>query len=133
LSVSEAQLFGGVETGGTWCVCAIGSGPQQIVAREQIPTTDPQRTVARIIDFFQRNPAPVAIGVGSFGPVDLHVGSPHWGEVTRTPKPGWSNAAVGSVLEAELGVTVRLTPTSQPRRLASTGGARVPGAKASVT
>jgi fructokinase len=85
----------------------LGTGPEQIVAREQMRTTDPQSTLARLIDFFRRNPAPSAVGVGSFGPVDLHVGSPHWGEVTRTPKPGWSHTAVGGVLQDTLGVPVR--------------------------
>ncbi len=88
-------------------MCALGSGPDRIVAREQLRTSDPQSTVSQIVEFFRRNPEPVAIGVGSFGPVDLHVGSPHWGEVTRTPKPGWSDVAVGSVLEDALGVPVR--------------------------
>lgn len=105
-SSRQGPLFGGVETGGTWCVCALGTGPTAIAAHERLPTTDPNETLGRIIEFFRRTPRPAAIGVGSFGPVDLHVGSTHWGEVTATPKPGWSNAAVGSVLEQELNVPV---------------------------
>ena len=101
------RLFGGVETGGTWCVCAVGNGPDRIAARKQLPTTDPDETLRRIVDFFKRAPAVVAVGVGSFGPVDLHLGSHHWGEVMRTPKTGWSNAPIGRVLEHELGVPIR--------------------------
>jgi fructokinase len=85
----------------------VGSGPDRIAAREQLPTTHPDETLRRIVDFFRHAPAAAAIGVGSFGPVDLHPGSPHWGEVTSTPKPGWSNTPIGRVLERELGVPVR--------------------------
>lgn len=107
MSITRAgRLFGGVETGGSWCVCAVGSGPDTIAVRERLPTTDPDETLARIVDFFRFAPAHAAIGVGSFGPVDLHLGSPHWGEVTVTPKPSWSNAAIGRVLERELGTPV---------------------------
>lgn len=105
-TVESDQIFGGVETGGTWSVCALGSGPDAIIAREQIATTDPADTLAQIVGFFRRNVTPVAIGVGSFGPVDLHADSPHWGSVTKTPKPGWSDAPVAGVLQHELGVPV---------------------------
>ena len=99
--------FGGVETGGTWTVCALGTQPADIVARERFPTTDPTRTLSRIIDFFKRHERPAAIGVGSFGPVDLHPDSPHWGDVTSTPKRGWQHTPVASVIARELHVPVR--------------------------
>jgi fructokinase len=42
-----------------------------------------------------------AIGIGSFGPVDLHEGSPTYGHITSTPKPGWRNTdIVGAVRRA---------------------------------
>ena len=30
-----------------------------------------------------------ALGIASFGPVDLHEESPTYGYITTTPKPGW--------------------------------------------
>jgi fructokinase len=99
-------LLGGVETGGTWCVCAIGTGPEEIVAREEFATAEPEPTLARIVDFFRRGPAVRAVGVGSFGPVDLDPRSPTWGYVTTTPKPGWQHVAVGSVIRDALNVPV---------------------------
>jgi fructokinase len=100
-------LYGGVETGGTWCVCAIGTGPDDLVAAETFPTGAPDATLARIVAFFERHPRPVAIGVGSFGPVDLDPASPAWGSVTTTPKPGWRHTPVATVLGDALGVPVR--------------------------
>jgi fructokinase len=100
------EVYGGVETGGTWCVCALGRGPEQLVAEEQFPTTAPEHTLARIVEFFRQHPGAAAIGIGSFGPVDLDPGSPTWGYVTSTPKPGWQHVAVASVIREELAVPV---------------------------
>jgi fructokinase len=100
------DLFGGVETGGTWCVCALGRGPGDLVAQERFRTGAPGPTLERIAAFFDAQPAPAAIGVGSFGPVDLDPGSPGWGRVTTTPKPGWSHTPVASVIRDRLGVPV---------------------------
>jgi fructokinase len=101
-----SELYGGVETGGTWCVCAVGRGPGEIVREEQFPTTHPRETLARIVEFFRASPALTAIGVGSFGPVDLDPESPTWGHVTTTPKPGWQHVSVAPVIRDELGVPV---------------------------
>src|SRR5947209_9359330 len=101
-----ALLFGGVETGGTWCVCAVGSGPQEIVAQGEFRTSKPEETLARIVDFFRSAPPTQAIGVGSFGPVELDPHSPRWGHVTTTPKPGWQHVAVAPVIRDALGVPV---------------------------
>lgn len=99
-------LYGGVETGGTWVVCALGSGPDDIVAHETFATGEPGPTLDRIAAFFERGPRPAAIGVGSFGPVDLNPASPTWGHVTSTPKPGWAHTAVAPVLRDRLGLPV---------------------------
>ena len=99
-------VFGGVETGGTWSVCALGTHPADIVARERFPTTDPSQTLGRIIDFFRRHERPAAVGVGSFGPVDVDPDSPHWGEVTTTPKPGWQHTPVATSISRELHLPV---------------------------
>lgn len=101
-----SELYGGVETGGTWCVCALGRGRDEIVAEAQFPTTEPEPTLARIIEFFSSHPGARAIGIGAFGPVDLNPGSPTWGYVTTTPKPGWQHVSVGAEIRDQLGLPV---------------------------
>ncbi len=101
-----SKLYGGVETGGTWCVCAVGSGPDEIVHEQQFPTSEPEETLAQIVRFFEDAPATEAVGIGSFGPVDLDPSSPTWGYVTTTPKPGWQQVAVATVIRDRLGVPV---------------------------
>jgi fructokinase len=103
-----AEIYGGVETGGTWCVCALGTGPGELVCEEVFPTGDPEPTLARILDFFARGPTPAALGVGAFGPLDLDPQSPTWGYVTTTPKPGWAHTSVAGVLRERLSVPVYL-------------------------
>ncbi|MGC9220471.1 MAG: ROK family protein [Solirubrobacteraceae bacterium] len=99
-------LVGGVETGGSWCVCAVGSCTGEIVARQRLRTTTPEETLAAIISFFKQAPPVARIGVGSFGPVDLDPHSATWGYVMATPKPGWRHTSVARTLEQALKVKV---------------------------
>jgi fructokinase len=95
------MTYGGIEAGGTKWVCGIGTGPDDLHALETFPTTTPAETLARAAAFFDQNGGVAAIGVGSFGPIDLRAG-----RITTTPKPGWSETDVVSVLEGALGVPV---------------------------
>jgi fructokinase len=95
-------MLGGIEAGGTKFICAVGSGPDDLV-KSQFPTTTPEATLSQVVQFFRNNGGRdlEAIGIGSFGPVDLDLASPTYGYITSTPKPGWSNFdLVGSVVKA---------------------------------
>ena len=98
------MLFGAIETGGTKVDCAVGRWPDDVRDRLRVPTTTPAETLARVTDFLSahhRDTPLSAIGIGSFGPVDLKAGSPTYGYITTTPKPGWRNAdVVGPIREA---------------------------------
>jgi fructokinase len=99
-------MVGGIETGGTKCVCAVGTDPDDLRAVGTFPTTDPEETIARAVEFFEREGPIDALGVGSFGPLDPRLDSPTWGHVTTTPKPGWSNTALAPELARRLAVPV---------------------------
>jgi fructokinase len=107
--VTTMGLWGGVEAGGTKFVCMIGSGPDDVRAEIRFPTTTPPETLGAAVDFFRGNPMgePLSgLGVASFGPVDLDPGSPTYGYITSTPKPGWAGTNVVGVLAEALGVPV---------------------------
>lgn len=93
-------IVGAIEAGGTKCVCAVGSGPgRDMRARAQFPTgDDPARLLREVIAWFEgeaRTHGPLAaIGVASFGPVDLDPRSPTYGFITTTPKRGWRGTDV---------------------------------------
>ena len=100
-----------METGGSWCACALGRGPDELVATERFPTERPEATLERILAFFAApgRPRPRAVGVGAFGPLELDERSPRWGQVlATTPKAGWGGAAIGPALREGLGVPIAL-------------------------
>jgi fructokinase len=99
-------VYGGIESGGSKWECAIGTGPDDVRQATTIPTTSPDETIGRAIDFFARAGPVDAIGIGSFGPVDTRVDSATWGYVTTTPKPGWANTDVGQEIRRRLDVPV---------------------------
>lgn len=97
--------YGAIEAGGTKFVCAVGTGPDDLRDVEAFPTTTPDETLARAVAYFEARGVD-ALGIGSFGPVDLDPASATWGHVTTTPKPGWRGADVAGVLGRALGVPV---------------------------
>lgn len=99
-------LYGGIEAGGTKWVCAVGNGPSDVRGTTTFPTTSPDETIARAVDFFAGNGRLDAIGIGSFGPIDVQPVSPTWGRITTTPKAGWADVDVASALGAALAVPV---------------------------
>lgn len=103
--------YAGIELGGTKCVAILGRGPDDLLARQVVSTTDPGQTLEtleRVLLDWQQEHGFAALGVASFGPVDLHPGSPDFGHILRTPKPGWSGTNVAPRLADRLGVPVRL-------------------------
>ncbi len=100
------MIYGGIEAGGTKWVCAIGSGPDDVQETVTFPTTHPEETIARAAEFFSGNGALAAVGIGSFGPIDLRRTSLTWGRITTTPKPGWADTEVVAALSAALDLPV---------------------------
>src|SRR4051812_25427737 len=74
----DLKLFGAVEAGGTKFVVGVGKGPDD-VSTARIPTTTPAETIAHAIAWLRARGPLAAIGVASFGPVDLDEASPHFG------------------------------------------------------
>jgi fructokinase len=88
------KLFAGIEAGGTKWVCMIAAHPGDIRATTRFPTTQPEETIGKAIQFFKDHTPTTglkAFGIGSFGPLDLNQDSPTYGFITTTPKPGWAN------------------------------------------
>jgi fructokinase len=109
---------GAIEAGGTKFVCGIieaeisaGSKPEML-ARRSIPTTSPAETLGAALEFFKSEAAShasgglVALGIGSFGPVDLRLSSPTWGYITATPKPLWRDTDVAGFFRDRLGLAI---------------------------
>jgi fructokinase len=81
--------IGAIEAGGTKFVCGYGNENGVIEDRVSFPTEQPEETMRNVIAYFQDKQVE-AIGIGTFGPIDIDPSSPTYGHVTTTPKPGWS-------------------------------------------
>jgi fructokinase len=92
--------YAGVELGGTKCVCTLAHSPDFIVQQETIPTTSPEETLGAIERLLTSWTAPgfAALGINSFGPVDLDPASATWGFITGTTKPQWPGTDVAGRL-----------------------------------
>ena len=102
-------FFGGIEAGGTKTVCAVGTGPDDLREEVRFPTTTPDETISRAIRFFRQareSEALAAIGIASFGPLDPNPGSPTFGHITTTPKPGWAHTDLAGPISRELHLPV---------------------------
>lgn len=84
------MLLGSIEAGGTKFVCGIGNEHMEVIERVSFPTTTPEETMQKVFEFFDRYNC-AAIGVGSFGPIDVDKNSKTYGYITTTPKPYWEN------------------------------------------
>ncbi|WP_455383652.1 ROK family protein [Salinispira pacifica] len=103
-----APLYGGIEAGGTKFVCAVGTGPDDIREEIRFPTTEPEPTIRKAIEFFrnQEHGQLSAIGISSFGPVDPDPGSPTFGHITTTPKKPWLHTDFAGPIHRALAVPV---------------------------
>ncbi|MFC5404476.1 ROK family protein [Cohnella soli] len=99
------MLIGAIEAGGTKFVCGIGNENGEVLDRVSFPTEQPETTLARVIEYF-KDKSIEALGVGSFGPIDIDRTSPTYGSVTTTPKPGWANYPVLPELRKALSVPI---------------------------
>jgi fructokinase len=84
------MLIGGIEAGGTKFVCGIGNENGEIIEQLTIPTTTSEETMPQVISFFQ-DKGIEAIGIGSFGPIDVDKESATYGYITQTPKLAWKD------------------------------------------
>jgi fructokinase len=104
----DDQLFGGIEAGGTKFVCAVGTSPDTIISKTEIATTSPQETLENVIAFFKEQPKVQAIGIASFGPLDLDKQSSTYGYIKMTPKEGWRDVDLVGTISRGLNVPIAL-------------------------
>ena len=108
-----SAIFAGVEMGGTKCVCILGAGPDDIRAQQVLPTGDPATTLGAIAQVLERWYAGVgkfeAIGVASFGPLDLQRDSRTFGRIGATPKERWTGVDLAGFFSGRFAVPVGFT------------------------
>jgi fructokinase len=100
-------IYAGVELGGTKCVAILARGPGEVLARETVLTTSLEETlgaIAALLEKWRSGEGFEALGIASFGPVDLDRCSATYGQITTTPKPAWAGTDVLSHLQRAAGL-----------------------------
>lgn len=98
--MQNKSIIAAIDAGGTSFKCALVRSDGTIVSAWSVPTTKPDETIQACATSFQREAAvhaaqPIALGIASFGPVDIDPGSPTYGTITGSAKPGWNCTALG--------------------------------------
>ena len=88
-------------------VCAIGTEDGTILEQISIPTTTPEETIPKLIEYFKDKEI-AALGVGAFGPVDVNTKSETFGYILDTPKLAWRHKDLIGGLRDALKVPVGL-------------------------
>jgi fructokinase len=106
-------LLAGIEMGGTKCVCTLGTGPDDIRDKVTLPTLDPRTTldsIAAVIEKWRVEfDSPGALGIASFGPIDLRDSSPTYGRMGATPKRGWPNTDIRGYFTQRFTIPIELS------------------------
>ena len=99
--------IGALEAGGTKMVMTVSDENMRILGRETLSTRTPEETVPGILRFF-RDQKIDALGICSFGPLDLNPLSATYGNITETPKLAWRHYPLLKTLREKLGVPTAL-------------------------
>lgn len=110
-SLSNTNVIAALEAGGTKFNCALLDTELNLIVQAAFETTTPAHTLAAVRDFFRETVAAhnkqlIAMGIASFGPIDLMADSPTYGYITTTPKPDWSNTDICGYFARELNVPI---------------------------
>lgn len=106
---ASGRLLAGVELGGTKCVCTLAQGPNGIIDQRTISTTTPLETlpaISSVLQDWHAGPGFAALGIASFGPLDLDRRSEHYGKILETTKPHWPGTDVCGALSKPFPVPV---------------------------
>jgi len=122
--------LGAIEAGGTKFVCAVGTPAGDILHELRIPTTMPHETMSQVTEFMRiRGGQLAAIGIGSFGPIQLNPDSPKYGYITNTPKNGWSDFDLIGPLRSAFKVPIVVDTDVNAAALAEAQWGRAQGLK----
>ena len=107
--MSQGKFLGSIEAGGTKFILAVkDTETGKIVAKKRVPTTNAKETLQKSLDFFKEHPVD-ALGIGTFGPIDINQKSRTFGYILDTPKRGWSGTNFKGFFEDNLHIPVVMT------------------------
>ncbi|NNU16659.1 ROK family protein [Parvularcula sp. ZS-1/3] len=106
-------ILAGIDAGGTSFKLGIAGPDGSILDRARVPTTTPAATIEASVAALRKLAEEAggkieALGIASFGPVDVDPASQSYGTILATPKEGWSGTPLLTQLSQALSVPAAL-------------------------
>ena len=99
------KVYAGIELGGTKVKCGIADETGNLIAKTEFPTRSPEIVFNKIEEYFSilsKNYLILSLGIASFGPIEKRNSVSKFGYILETPKIGWNNIDIVSILKKKL-------------------------------
>ncbi|WKN29342.1 ROK family protein [Apilactobacillus kunkeei] len=90
-------------------VCSVGDGKCNISDWIVIDLTEPQETLKKAIDYFKGFDDLAAIGISSFGPLELRTYSSQYGYIKESSRPNWQNINLLGTFKHHFNIPISFT------------------------
>ena len=90
---SPRPCFAGIDAGGTTFKCGVSDADGNLLNKHRVRVTSPEETLSACAAFFKSVVSRSdlkALGIASFGPIDIDRTSNTYGTILSTPKPNWA-------------------------------------------
>ena len=103
------KIFGGIDAGGSTFKCAVVDREANILSSQRFKTRTPRKTLSECLKYFANHELEIsALGIASFGPLNVNPKSRDYGCILSTPKPDWSGADLRSYFKSRLNIPVAI-------------------------
>ncbi|UQS87276.1 ROK family protein [Nicoliella spurrieriana] len=103
------MLLGSIEFRDDEVTCAVGDGHVNIDDKVDFPLSDPKETLTKVIKYFQKFDKIKAVGVSSFGPLELRNYSSKYGYILDSSRKNWSNINLLGTLKQYINAPISFT------------------------
>lgn len=103
------MLLGSIEFKNDNVICAISDFKLNLKDKLAIPLESPVKTFNQIVKYFNQFDDLKAVGISSFGPIELRTASPKYGYLLDTTRSGWTNINLLGTLSHYLNVPMSFT------------------------
>lgn len=100
-------MYGAIEAGGTKFICAVTNDDTKIIEKISIRTTYPEETIKNALNFFEDFKIK-SLGIGTFGPINIHPNSKRYGEILNTPKIKWRKFNIYKTFKETLNIPIKI-------------------------
>lgn len=108
---SKRPCIAGIDAGGTTFKCGVSDRNGNLVSKHRVRVTSPEETLSACADYFKSVASETtieAMGIASFGPIDIDLKSATYGTILSTPKPNWRGTDLRGFFSRELKTAVHV-------------------------